>query len=204
VTLKQYYKAFWGLFGILAATPPLLAASVSSLLPEGVSVLRFPPLGDVEPFARLGLVALSLLTIHLIYFWNGGKWLMGATATVALLCLSLYVAIYPRFVIRIDIPSQDPVHVSIGYARTQFAATNFPGYSDENLVRARGATDEEIRRLWTYNSIALARLGLFLSYAGFLWAFTGTLSLGIRFELLHFGDKHDSPPRAQQESTSTG
>jgi len=48
--------------------------------------------------------------------------------------------------------------VSVGYDRTQFAKTNFAVESDEDMLRARSTGDEEIKKLWTYQSLTVVRL----------------------------------------------
>jgi hypothetical protein len=180
MTLKQYYKAFWSLSGVLAAAPPIVATVVTPFLPDNAAVYGFPPLGDVGSFARLGLLCLSVLVTYLVYFWRGGRWLLVIAAVITLLSLGTYIALYPRFVIRVDIPSQKvTTRVSVGYDRTPFATANFGADSDEDMLRARGFDDEEIKKLWTYSSLVVARLALFASYCGFILGLVMAFSLGI-------------------------
>jgi hypothetical protein len=180
MTLTQYYKAFWSLSGMLAAAPPLVAGIITPLLPDSTSGYVFPPMGDVGSFARLGLICLAVLVSYLVYFWRGGRWVLIVTGVVALLGVCTYLALYSRFVLRIDVPSQKTaMHVSVGYERSQFAMANFSADSDEDMVRARGFDDEEIKKLWTYRSLVVARLALFGSYCGFVLGLVATFSLGI-------------------------
>jgi hypothetical protein len=180
MTLEQYYKAFWSLQGLLAAAPPIVSTVVLPFLPDKASAFGFPPMGDVGGFAGLGLVCLALLVTYLVYFWRGGKWPLIAAALVAFLSLCVYVALYPRFVVRVDIPSlKTATRVSVGYERTPFATENFGSGSDEDMLRARGFDDEEIKKLWTYRSLTVARLALFASYCGFILGLVTTFSLGI-------------------------
>lgn len=72
--------------------------------------------------------------------------------------------------------------MSVGYDRTQFAKANFGSDSDEDMLRARGTDDEEIKKLWTYQSLAVARLALFISYCGFILGLVAVFSLGIVFD----------------------
>jgi hypothetical protein len=182
MTLTQYYQAFWSLSGALAAAPPIVTTVVMPFLPDSASVYGFPPMGDVGSFARLGLLCLAFLVTYLVYFWRGGRWLLVAAAAVAFLCLCAYIALYPRFVLRIDIPSQKTAtRVSVGYDRTPFAKANFGSDSDEDMLRARGFDDEEIKKLWTYHSMIVARLALFTSYCGFILGLVAAFSLGIVF-----------------------
>ena len=100
----------------------------------------------------------------------------------AVCCLGVYIALFMRFVVRIDIPNHDAIYVSVGYDRTAFATANFADNSDEDMLRARGTDDEEIKKLWTYWSIAAVRLGLFLSFCGCVVAWVSAFSLGILFD----------------------
>lgn len=167
---------------MLAAAPPIVATVVAPFLPDNASVYGFPPLGDVGSFARLGLLCLSVLVTYLVYFWRGGRWLLVIAAVITLLSLGTYIALYPRFVIKVDIPSQKATtRVSVGYDRTPFAKANFGSDSDEDMLRARGFDDEEIKKLWTYSSLAVARLALFASYCGFILGLVMAFSLGLVF-----------------------
>jgi hypothetical protein len=180
MTFQQYYKAFWSLSGVLAAAPPIVTTVVMPFLPDSAAVYGFPPMGDVGSFARLALLCLAVLVTYLVYFWRGGRWLLVAAAVVTFLCLCTYIALYPRFVLRIDIPSQKTaMRVSVGYDRTPFASATFSSESDEDMLRARGFDDEEIKKLWTYRSLIVARLALFASYCGFILGLVAAFSLGI-------------------------
>jgi len=188
MTLKQYYGGFWSLFGVLAAAPPIIVAVVSPFLPDSASVCGFPPMGDVGGFARFGLVCLAFLVTFVVYFWGGGKWPLVAAALVSFVCLCAYIALYPHFVLRIDVPSQKTaVRVSVGYDRTQFAKTTFGSDSDEDMLRARGTDDEEIKKLWTYQSLTVARLALLASYCGFILSLVAAFSLAIVFDQRRHG-----------------
>ncbi len=183
MTIKQYYKAFWSLSGLLAAAPPLVTTLILPNLPENVSLSGFPPLGNVGGFAAFGLVCLAVLVTYLIYFWRGSKWPLVVSALVAFLSLCLYIPLYGRLVLRIDIPSlKSSTRVSVGYDRTAFAKANFNSDSDEDMLRARGFDDEEIKKLWTFRSLSIARLGLFGSYSGFILGLVAAFSLGVVFE----------------------
>ncbi len=141
-------------------------------------------MGDVGSVARLGLLCLAFLITYIIRFWRGGKWLLVAAAVISLLCLCVYVALYSRLVLRIDLPSEKAtVRVSVGYDRTPFAKANFSSDSDEDMVRARGFDDEELKKLWTYQSLIVARLALFASYCGFILGSVAVFSLGIVLDL---------------------
>ncbi|HEY4931307.1 MAG TPA: hypothetical protein VII23_07025 [Terriglobales bacterium] len=184
ISLKRYYEAFWSLLGVLAAAPPIILSIILPWLSDSTPAYGFPPMGDVGTFARLGLVSLAFVVTFLVYFWKGGKWLLVAAAVVSFVCLCVYVALYPRFVMRIDVPPPNAaIRVSVGYDRTQFANENFGSKSNEDMLRARGSSDEEIKKLWTYRSLTIARLALFASYCGFIFGFVAVFSLAILFDL---------------------
>jgi hypothetical protein len=85
---------------------------------------------------------------------------------VSAVCLLAYLALYEAFIHRVEIPSRETsVYVSVGFQRTEFAAQTFGSASDEEMLLARGPSEEEIRRLWTRQSLIIARLGLYSSCA---------------------------------------
>jgi hypothetical protein len=183
VTLKKYYRGFLSLLGLLAAVPPVVVGVVLPFLAGSKPAYGFPPLGEVETFARLGLLCLAFVVTFLVYFWRGGKWPLVAAAITSFACLCLYVALYPYFVLRIDVPSQGTViHVSVGYDRSEFAKTTFTAESDEDMIRARGMSDEEIKKLWTPSSLITARLALFMSYSCIILGLVAVFSFGILFD----------------------
>jgi hypothetical protein len=91
---------------------------------------------------------------------------------------ALYLAVAIRFVRVVPIPTlQDSMMVSVGFERTPFAqALGEP--SDAELLRLRGPQEEEIQKLWTFRSLILARLALWMVYCGMISAFVGIFSLG--------------------------
>lgn len=168
---------------MLAAAPPIIVTAILPFLSEKAAAYGFPPMGDVGGFAALGLVCLALLVTYLVYFWRGGTWLLGEVSIACFLCLCVYISLYSRFIVRIDVPSQSrAIRVSVGYDRTSFAKANFGSDSDEDMLRARGFDDEEVKKLWTYRSLAIARLALFASYCGFILGLVAAFSLGIVLE----------------------
>jgi hypothetical protein len=184
LTLAQYYKGFWSVLGVLAAAPPLLVGIIIPVLTPATPVYGFPPIGDATSLARVGLVCLSFLVTFIVYFWKGRRWPLFLAFLLAFAALSVYVALYSHFVMRIDVPPQDSViRVSVGYERTQFGQSNFAHDSDEDMLRARGTSDEEIKKLWTYKSLSIARLSLFVSYCCFIFGLVGAFSLGVLFDI---------------------
>ena len=86
-------------------------------------------------------------------------------AALAIFGACLYQVPRTLFVRTIDRPAlKDTVTVTIGYDRTMFAHQNFAQNDDWEMLRQRGVTEDEIARLWTSQSIILARLALFATY----------------------------------------
>lgn len=203
ITLKQYYKSFLSLSGVFATLPPLYASILSLYIPGRSSDLGFPPIGSVESFARLGLLLLSLAVIHVSYFLSPKTWRLAACFAVALVGLVTYVAMYPRLVVRIDIPRVDTVRVCVGGERTGFALSNFPNYSDEDMLRARGTSEEEVRKLWTPRSLAWARVALILTYSMFILGVVSVFSLGVRRDLLQQQSSAPTHPSSEKRAAIT-
>jgi hypothetical protein len=84
-----------------------------------------------------------------------------------------------RFVRAIPEVNQADHIVSVGYKRTEFAKSTLGDASDEEMLRDRGLTDEDIRSLWTTRSLSLSRLLLFVSCMGCTLSLVALASLGV-------------------------
>jgi hypothetical protein len=94
--------------------------------------------------------------------------------------LLAYLALCERFVRRVDIPSRETaVYVSIGYERTAFADATFGLASDWELLRRRGTDEEQLRMLWTTQSLIIARLALYTAHAVTVLALVAVFSFGV-------------------------
>jgi hypothetical protein len=186
MTLKKYYFSFKSLSGAFAA---LFAALpfLSKFFPGGAYI--FPPLGDLEAPARIGALLLAFAATYAVYFIvKGGAVkpgrLIAMMVFVGFIGLLAYLVLFERFVRAINIPSMhETVYVTVGYERTAFATTNFDSAPDEELLRARGPDEEQLRILWTFKSLAIARLTLFLAYSVMLLALVAAFSVGVGAEL---------------------
>jgi hypothetical protein len=180
MTIKQYYASYKSLFGVMAGL--VLASPILALIPINGSQYIFPPLGDVDIIARLISVAVTLVMTFIVYFYRP-KAAVRAIAIAAVLFIFfavMYAAAFSLFVRTIAVPSKDTsISLSVGFHRTEFAQTNFPGVSDEEMLRHRGLTEEEVRHCWTAASLLIARGILWLSCTLSLSFLVTTLGLGI-------------------------
>jgi len=199
MTVKSYYKNFISIYGALVGSLGALPF-LSELLPGDWAQSVFPPLGGVEPYSKFATLVLAGAITLIVYTMNTSSfvsskrgrsksmWLVFAIAVIA---LTIFFVSTQAFVRGIDIPSVGKrVVVSVGYDRTEFARTIFKDRSDEEMLRARGMSEEEIWRLWTTKSIIVARSLLFLSYLIFILSAVAFVSLGALF------DKLGAPPNA--------
>lgn len=180
--LRKYYSSFRSLSGIFAG---LIAALpfISQFLPG--TGYAFPPLGDAEAPARVGLVLLAFAVTFAVYFLasdisrNTGRVIAIAIA-VSVVGLFVYFALFEGFVRGIDIPSRNTtVYVTVGYERTPFAMTTFDSAPDEVMLRSRGTDEEQLRTLWTLKSLIIVRLALFASYCTIVLALVAAFSCGV-------------------------
>lgn len=197
VTTSEYYGAFssYGLAisGVVAALP-----FVSLLFRDAVSSYAFPPLGDIGGPARLGACAFCVFATYLVFLlWNDSPPTViqkraGILFILAIVLFVAYLTAYHRFVKVIKIPAQhSAVTVSVGFKRTDGARQTFaPTASDEEMLRDRGMTEEEIEGLWTGWSVLIARLALLLSYLGCAVCLVGLFSLGA---LKHATEQKEKP-----------
>ena len=185
VTTSEYYAAFssYGLAisGAVAALPLLSLA-----LKDAVSSYAFPPLGGIEGPARLGACGFCAFATYIVFLlWNGAqpnalRKRAGILFVSALVLFVGYLAAYHGFVRTIEIPAQhSSLTVSVGFTRTEGAKRAFgPEISDEEMLRDRGMTEEEIKALWTGPSIVIARLTLLILYLACAACLVGLFSLG--------------------------
>ena len=193
LTVKDYYKHFLSVYGVLAAAVagfPML----SKLLPDNWAAYFFPPLGDQSPPVRAAALVLGAAVTLVVYFGKdvladvtkrGRMWVLVAPLALAAAGLLAFFVLSQLFVRSLPIPGGDAeVVVSVGYERTPYALSRFPEATDWELLRQRGPTEEEIERLWTPGSVVKARLGLYLSYLTFLLSAVAVGSLGVLFDRL--------------------
>jgi hypothetical protein len=183
LTVKDYYKHFLSVYGVLAAAVagfPML----SKLLPDNWAAYFFPPLGDQSPPVRAAALVLGA-AVTLVVTKRGRMWVLVAPLALAAAGLLAFFVLSQLFVRSLPIPGGDAeVVVSVGYERTPYALSRFPEATDWELLRQRGPTEEEIERLWTPGSVVKARLGLYLSYLTFLLSAVAVGSLGVLFDRL--------------------
>lgn len=189
VTLQQYYTSARGLCTAVAAVALPFA---SKIVGSDSNAYLFPPLGDMNGIARVGLVAMCLGVSVGVYFLvavrapKSPSRIIWGTLILAAVSLLAYLSAYQRFVRRIDVPTREmSIYVSVGYHRTAFADQTFGLATDWEMLRARGTSEEEIGRLWTEKSIIIARLGLYLSCSLSTLALLFLFSFGLAHDISH-------------------
>ena len=187
VGLKRYYSSVRGLVTAIAAVALPYA---SKIVGTESAAFVFPPLGAMDGVARLVFLALCLGVSLGVYFLVAGdpprrtSRVIWVSMLGAIVCACAYLAAYQRFVVRVDIPSRETsVHVSVGYERTPFSAQVFGSASDREMLRTRGTDEEEIERLWTMQSIIVARLALYLSFVLTSLAFLFIFSFAVAHDV---------------------
>jgi hypothetical protein len=180
MTIREYYASYKSLLGVLAGV--VTASPLLALIPFEIDKYVFPPLGDVELIARVITFAVVLLTTFVVYFYRTAN-IVRAIFTAGILFIffsACYAASFSLFVRTIPIPARDTsVSFSVGINRTEFAKKNFPDVSDEQMLRYRGLTEEEVRHCWTPASLLAARAILWLSCTLSLLFLVAALGLGI-------------------------
>jgi hypothetical protein len=156
-----------------------------------LSSVLFPPLNDAYRLPALlttGLVTILVYGLHESPFITSGRkqrhlaWLVFACVLVG---LSAYLMSTERFVKTVDRPAVgDAATVAVGYERTDFARQTFGNATDEEMLRQRGTTNEEVFRLWTTRSVLIGRCALLLSYVLFLASAVGVLSLQVLYSVV--------------------
>jgi hypothetical protein len=151
----------------------------------------FPPLNDAYRLPALlttGLVTViiySLADSPLVRSRKKRVLLQLAGLLLVIVGLSAFVVATERFVKTIERPGLgDKVTITVGYVRNDFATKTFGNMSDEEMLRQRGTTDEQVYELWERSSVIVARWTLLLSYILFLASAVAVLSLQVLYEVV--------------------
>jgi hypothetical protein len=186
ITLKEYYKRFKSISGVLATALGIVPI-LTVLIPGSASDYFFPALGDVTMLARVGVVILAGAVTFVCFYDSKPpnvprRFLgIGAISTVALIGVLITSL---QFIRKVTVPANgSAILVSVGYERTAFANQTFHDESDWDMLRARGTSDEEVYGLWTRWSVNIARLLLVACYAGFILPLVAIFSLGVRYDM---------------------
>lgn len=143
------------------------------------SAFVFPPLGTLGAytvFITCGVVGLAALLPTTIHGVKALRFSFFTALVIVCICTPVYFVLIGRYVVRIDAPSQNwTTFISIGSERTQFARENFPNSTDQEMMEARGPTEDEVNKLWVPESVTNVRLGLL----GFYTIVLGALNFGI-------------------------
>ena len=143
------------------------AIPIGGRLWQGISPIAFPPLGADTGTSVFFAVALS--GVFAILPWA----LPLRKIKTALLCCSVllllgsavsYFLLSQRYVVSIPLPDGSKLSVSVGSVRTAFADQYFQGETDSEMLSSRGPYENEVKKLWTEDSIGRARFGLYVSY----------------------------------------
>jgi hypothetical protein len=181
LTPKEYYKSFLSLWGLFASVFAILPAASGFTAPGRI----FPPLGDQTAAAQCFAILLGVATTYLMFhFKSAASSKIIATIVglvlVSVFCFCLYFAAQARFVRVVPEAGRAPEIVSVGYERTDFANITFgASATDEDMLRARGLTDEDIRKLWTKKTLIVSRLLLFVSCMACTLSLVAVASLGV-------------------------
>jgi len=186
LSLSSYYSHFKSARGIGTAIGILLPV-IPKVKGGAWTEYLLAPLGDVDIVARILEAVLCVATTYLVFFFFRGqsparrrRTLLLMLFIVPFLCACLYMVFCMSFVRTVNIPTLErSAYVSVGFQRTDFAKQNFASMSDEEMLRSRGLSDEEIRKLWTPLSLALARMSLFVTWSGITLSLICGLSLGL-------------------------
>jgi hypothetical protein len=214
VTLRQYYKAFGSLYGVLAGIPfvPVLLHLVA---PDSNKLIEYlyPPLGDVLPLALpLTLISGVLVTLEVWLVRRHARRVRPSIPvilkSVILLGSLALIFLYVSYVRNISVPSAGlNVTVSVGYQRTDFALKTYPDWNDRAMLHDHGPWEESIQVLWTRNSIWVVRGALWLAYTLTLVCILAVVCLGVYQHALegHSGESKGSErgQRAKGESPSS-
>ena len=180
MTLTAYYAAYKSLLGGLAAA--VTVSPLVSMIPLHADPYIFPPLGEIDMVSRVITVAAILLATFVVLYLNPRDQIRAIIISTLLFlgCAICYAICFSLFVRTISIPAKDTsVSFSIGMRRTEFAKKQFPDNTDQEILRYRGLSEEEVQRCWTPASLLAARLLLWLSCTFSLVFLVASFGFGI-------------------------
>ena len=145
-------------------------------IPISVHLLRphahfmFPPLGDADGFVMpLILCVVGLFSIIPWVIKPHGRAAVNISVVGALIFCLWYAYSVEAYVVGVPIPALNrTIYVSVGSERSENANRFFPGKNNREMLIQRGPREEEVRWLFTDNSINRARFELTVSYLGLL------------------------------------
>lgn len=183
MSLKLYFKQFKSILGIITGFIGSFPFIGNYLLKRTISNV-VPPIEDYV----LVIYAIFFITaVFIVYFLKDlGCWkkTWGTPLTMGVLFFLAFIGFlfYDQWSVRairtFYIPTlRKNVSVIVGLERSQFAKQYFNDKTDEDMLEERGYTKNEIRRLWTQESILRARFFIIVSY------FSTLLLLGIGFSV---------------------
>lgn len=144
----------------------------------------FPPLGDLQPLTALATIAVAAAATYIVFEKFRASQKARTTPVVALflagvLLLISYIGLHIKFVRTVPIPSQKgEVVVSVGYERTDFAK-KLGDVSDIDMLKLRGPSEEEIKRLWTPRSLEVSRGLLWITYTFLVACWVSVFSIAV-------------------------
>lgn len=175
--LEDYGRGFIGLYGFIVAI--VTALPLGNFI-DPVSGL-FPPLWEsVQSVAIIGAVAFSVMIIFAVYFAKDSVlsrskgtrfFIMLACLLIAGVCFGWHllerancVRILHRTGLNTELKSS--VAVSVGDVRSQDPrlVEAYRDKSDSEMLQSYGATDEDILKLFTRDSVNKCRMLLYLSF----------------------------------------
>jgi hypothetical protein len=183
MSLKAYFKQFGSVFGIITGFIGAFPFIGNYLLQQKISNI-IPPVEDYVLVIYVVFFIAAVLNVYFLKDLNCWKkpWsvplTMGVLFLLAIIGFMFYDHWSERAIRTIYIPTlKKNVNVIVGLERSRFAVQNFNDEPDEQMLEKRGYTKNEIRRLWTQESILRARLFIIGSY------FLALLLLGVGFSV---------------------
>jgi hypothetical protein len=189
VPIGKYYKTFRGVHGILGGLSfiPAVIGAVMGDKSKNPNYF-YPPLGDVSLIALIGTLAFGILSTYIVFVYcESSQRRLHPVAPVVLYFAAavgfcVLIGLYIEFVKVVPISSEKTeVTVSTGYDRTAFVSSSrdLANLSDSELLHVRGPWEDQIQKLWTLNSIAVARVSLWIFYTCVLVCLVSISSFGV-------------------------
>lgn len=193
ISLKRFLLNFKSLFGITAVVLGAIPVA-STVLPDSLGVYVFPPLGNIEGFAKVFSILAFFLAVFFSYHYGLSERFAIKNQRIKALvrCLIafflsgfVFVVLTNAFVKIVVIGKDKEVAVSVGFERrAEIASSVLKDANDEEILKRNGFEESSIHEVWTIRSLVVVRAGLFISYFLCLLAALFGCCLAVQFDLI--------------------
>lgn len=161
----EVFKYRWGLLQTAILVIPLASEKLTS------SSVPFPPLGDdVRTWQVAATIVAGLFGVlaYIVRPRHRLRTLLVSMAPVVILALAAYFTYEVRSVVSIPLPTGEIRSVVKGDQRQSGLPEPYASMRDQDLIKYAGLHDEDLKAIYTPESLLIAKGRLFAAYIVFM------------------------------------